>query len=232
MFQISAKETYQNGQIIFEEGSAGDLIYTIESGSIELYKKVGDEMVVVEVLHPGDILGELVFLTKKTHFVSAKAVGKTTVEVVDRDLLDEEFNQLSSNFQRLLKNLGLRLERAIEKSVQPKLRRKDPRVSKVLGLTFKSGASLIKAFSGDISLGGLFIKTDKPLAPGEQFSLKIQLPYTFDILPVECRVAWNRTKTDDPIQRQTGMGIQFINLSPEDRARLREEIIKAEASSE
>lgn len=232
MFQISARETYQNGQVIFAEGSAEDLIYTIESGSIELYKKVGDEMVVVEVLHPGDILGELAFLAKIPRTVSAKAAGTTTVEVIDRVLLDEEFNRLSSSFQMLLKNLGLRLERAIEKSVQPKLRRKDPRVPKVLALTLKSGAALAKTFSGDISVGGLFIKTDKPLAPGEYFTLKLQLPYTFDVLTIECKVAWNRTKTDDLIQQQLGMGVQFINISPEDRTTLREEIVKAEASSE
>lgn len=232
MFQISARETYQDGQVIFAEGSAGDLIYTIESGSIELYKKVGDEMVVVEVLHPGDVLGELAFLAKIPLTVSAKAVGTTRVEVIDRVLLNEEFDRLSSSFQMLLKNLGLRLERAIEKSAQPKLRRKDPRMPKVLALTFKSGAALAKGFSGDISVGGLFIKTDKPLAIGEHFTLKLQLPYTFDVLTIECKVAWNRTKTDTPIQQQMGMGVQFINISPEDRMVLREEIIKAEASNE
>jgi len=129
MFQISARETYQDGQVIFAEGSAEDLIYTIESGSIELYKKVGDEMVVVEVLHPGDILGVLAFLAKIPRTVSAKAVGTTTVEVIDRVLLDEEFNRLSSSFQMLLKSLGLRLEKAIEKSAQPIMRRKDLRLA-------------------------------------------------------------------------------------------------------
>ena len=57
MFHIASEETYQDGQIIFEQGSSGDWIYTIESGAVELYKQVRAEKIVVDVLQPGDIFG-------------------------------------------------------------------------------------------------------------------------------------------------------------------------------
>jgi len=35
MFQTAIEEKYKNGDIIFEEGSSGDWIYVIESGTVE-----------------------------------------------------------------------------------------------------------------------------------------------------------------------------------------------------
>jgi len=108
MFQISSEETYQDGQIIFEEGSAGNLIYTIEDGAVELYKQVGAEKIVVDVLQPGDILGDLAYLAGIGRTVSARAVGATTVGIIDRSFLDKEYNRLSGSLRTILKTCNLK----------------------------------------------------------------------------------------------------------------------------
>ena len=38
MFQIASYETFQDGQIIFEDGSNGDWIYVVEEGEVEISK--------------------------------------------------------------------------------------------------------------------------------------------------------------------------------------------------
>ncbi|MFC1828811.1 TIGR02266 family protein [Thermodesulfobacteriota bacterium] len=226
MFQISTEETYEDGQIIFKEGSSGDWIYLVESGSVELYKMVKSEQVVVEVLQSGDFFGELAYFARIPRTVSARAVGTTTVGIVDRSYLDDEFNRLSGSFRMILKSLVLRLEKTTEKAAESKLHRKEPRVPKVLSLSFKSRAGLINAFSEDMSASGLFIKTTKPLPKGERFLLKLQLPDHSEPIEIESEVSWSRTETDDPAQRSPGMGIKFVTIRPEDRHRLKEEIIK------
>ncbi|MBW1841372.1 MAG: TIGR02266 family protein [Deltaproteobacteria bacterium] len=227
MFQTSADETFEDGQVIFEEGSSGDWIYIVESGAVELYKMVKSEKVVIEVLQSGDVFGELAFFARIPRTVSARAVGATAVGIVDRNYLDEEFNRLSGSFRMILKNLVLRLEKTTEKAAESKLHRKEPRVPKVLSLSFKSRTGLISAFSEDMSAGGIFIKTAKPLPEGERFLLKLKLPDDSDPIEIESEVSWNRTETDDPVQRPPGMGIKFVNIRPADRHRLKEEIIKA-----
>ena len=226
MFQISADETFEDGQVIFEEGSSGDWIYLVESGAVELYKMVKSEKVVIEVLQPGDVFGELAYFARIPRTVTARAVGTTTVGVVDRSYLDEEFNRLSGSFRMILKSLVLRLEKTTEKAAEKKLLRKEPRVPKVLSLSFKSRAGLVSAFSGDMSASGLFIKTAKPLPEGERFLLKLNLPDDADPIEIESEVSWSRAKTDDPSQQPPGMGIKFVNIRTEDRHRLKEEIIK------
>jgi uncharacterized protein (TIGR02266 family) len=226
MFQISTEETYQDGQIIFKEGSSGDWVYTVETGAVELYKQVGADKVVVGVLQPGDIFGELAYLAGIPRTVSARAIGATTVSVIDRTFLDREYNKLSGDFKMILKNLALRLERTTESAV-PELRRQYPRIPKILSLSFKSITSFARAFSGDMSAGGLFIKTPRPLAKGEQFVLKLQLPDASEEITIDCEVSWSRTETDDPVKQPPGMGIKFLEIGIEERQKLQAELIKA-----
>jgi CRP/FNR family cyclic AMP-dependent transcriptional regulator len=114
MLPIATYEDYQDGQIIFEEGSHGDWIYSIESGAVEISKAVEGGRGVIEVLQPGDVFGEIAFISSVPRTARARAVGETTVGLIDRTFLDQEFNKLSQHFQEILKILSLRLKRATE----------------------------------------------------------------------------------------------------------------------
>ena len=118
MLPIATFETYQDGQIIFEEGSHGDWIYAVESGAVELSKAVTGGRAVIAVLESGDIFGEVAFLARIPRTATARAVGETTVGLIDRTFLDTEHNKLSQHFQVILKTLSLRLKRATELLVE------------------------------------------------------------------------------------------------------------------
>lgn len=227
MFQISTEETYQDGQIIFEEGNSGDWVYIIQSGAVELSKKVGERKVVIAVLQPGDIFGELAFIAKIPRTASARAVGPTSVGIIDRTFLDQEYNGLSGSFHTILKSIALRFEKTTEKASHPTLRRKDPRLPEVISLSFKSSAGFVKAFSGDLSASGIFIKTNNPLEKGKSFILKLQLPDVSEALKIGCEVAWNRNETDDPVNQPKGMGIKFTEISPDGHQKLKQALIRA-----
>jgi CRP/FNR family transcriptional regulator, cyclic AMP receptor protein len=114
MYQIATEETFQDGQIIFDEGSSGDWVYMIDSGAVELSKKVEGTKVVIEILKPGDIFGELAFIAHVPRTATARAVGDTTVGIIDRTFLDHEYNKLSQHFQLILRTLALRLKATTE----------------------------------------------------------------------------------------------------------------------
>jgi CRP-like cAMP-binding protein len=118
MLPIATYETYQDGQVIFEEGSHGDWIYAIESGAVELSKAVVGGRAVIVVLESGDVFGEIAFLARIPRTATARAVGETTVGLIDRAFLDTEYNKLSQYFQVILRTLSLRLKRATELLVE------------------------------------------------------------------------------------------------------------------
>ncbi|MFC1798834.1 TIGR02266 family protein [Thermodesulfobacteriota bacterium] len=223
MFQIADEQTFEDGEVIFEEGSFGDWFYVIDSGSVELSRKVKGEKVVIEVLQKEAIFGELGYILKSPRAFTASAVGPTALGIIDREFLDQEYNRLSPSFKVILKTLAMRLKNESENAIYG---RKSPRLPRVLSLTFKSQTSLVKAFSGNASGSGLYIRTDKPLGQGDRFSLKLTLPGDSEPLKIDCEVAWSRIDTDDEKRRPPGMGVQFVQISDADKKRLDNELKK------
>jgi len=116
MFKIASYETFQDGHIIFEEGSNGDWIYVVEEGEVEISKNIGGRKVVIETLKENDIFGEIAYIDKTPRSATATAKGTTIVGTIDRDFFDAEFNKLSADFQKVVKTVAFRLRSATDKS--------------------------------------------------------------------------------------------------------------------
>jgi hypothetical protein len=58
----------------------------------------------------------------------------------------------------------------------------------------------IAGIGKDISIGGMFVETDKPAAFNAEVTVSLQLPGTSKMLSLPARVRW---------VRQNGMGVQF-----------------------
>lgn len=223
MFQVADEHNFEDGQIIWEEGSFGDWIYLIQSGKVELSKKVRGEKVVIDILQADEIFGEMGYVIKSQRIFTARAVGVTTLGIIDRDFLDQEYNRLPDDFKIIMRSLAMRLSKASENL---NTGRKSPRTARILSLVFKSKESLVNAFTGNASSDGLMIKTSKPLQKGEKFSLKLQLPDDPQPLNIDCEVVWSRAQSEDPLHRPLGMGVKFIQISSADKRRLEQELNK------
>ena len=120
MFQIASYETFQDGQIIFQEGSHGDWIYVVDEGAVEISKSVVGEKKIVEILKPGDIFGEMAYIAKIPRTATATACGATIVGLIDRNFFDQEFNKLSADFQLMLKTVAFRLRKTTDDALKTK----------------------------------------------------------------------------------------------------------------
>jgi CRP/FNR family transcriptional regulator, cyclic AMP receptor protein len=118
MFQISSYETFQDGQIIFEEGSNGDWIYVVEEGEVEISKKIDGKRVAIETLKDGDIFGEMSYIDKIPRSATATAKGTVVVGILDRDFFDAEFNKISADFQKILKTVAFRLRKTTDRAIK------------------------------------------------------------------------------------------------------------------
>jgi uncharacterized protein (TIGR02266 family) len=72
--------------------------------------------------------------------------------------------------------------------------------------------SMMLAFSQDVSLGGMFIETREPYAVGSRISLRFNLEPEGPAV-VATGVVTYRVEN-------LGMGVQFVDMSPEDRQRI------------
>lgn len=220
MYHVASEETFEDGQIIFREGAPGDWIYTILSGAVEIFKDVDDRHIVIEILGEGEVFGELGFLGRIKRTAGARAVGPTTLGVIDRAFLDHEFNKLASEFRYILTAVVERFKKMLDRASDFQERR-DARVKRALALSFKDRKTFVKAYTENISPGGIFVRTRNPLSAGERFLLKLQLPELSEPLKIQCEVAWARTVDGESRGEAAGMGLKFLEMSAEDRQALK-----------
>ena len=97
------------------------------------------------------------------------------------------------------------------------------RIPFVRRVTLVSPALTEEAFMIDIGLAGAFIERAEPMPVGQ--ALEIQVPWPGSEIPfrASCRVAWWHPE-GAPLASKSlppGAGLQFVDMSPADRERLR-----------
>ena len=78
--------TFQDLEVIFEEGSYGNEMYIIHSGLIKLVKKSTAGEIVIATIKPGEFFGEMALVDNAPRSVSAVAgADQTRLLALDRD---------------------------------------------------------------------------------------------------------------------------------------------------
>lgn len=97
--------TYENGEVIFEEGSIGKEIYIIRAGKVEVSLRIRGRKIPIAMLEKDDFLGEMAVFTDIRRSGTATAIGKT-------ELVSFTMEEILSNREStvdLLRTLASRL---------------------------------------------------------------------------------------------------------------------------
>jgi len=215
----SGKETYQAGDVILKEGSHGSGVYLLSSGKVEISKVIQGNKIVLDILGPGSVFGEMSYLDPAPRSATATALEDTVLELLDRDFLDREFNQISSEFRGIISNLVKRLRKTNENLVLSP-RRSEERVRLKIRISFKKAGDLFRAYIGNLDSGGLFIKTSKSLPVDTLLDLEFNLPNTDRVIRTTGRVVWTRSQEMSTEKMPPGMGTEFVGMNPDDKALL------------
>ncbi|GHU26671.1 Crp/Fnr family transcriptional regulator [Spirochaetia bacterium] len=77
--------SYKKDSILFSEGEKGEELFIIKSGAVKITKIMNNNEVLLAVLKPGDIFGEMALLESEPRSASAIAHEDCTVMVINRD---------------------------------------------------------------------------------------------------------------------------------------------------
>jgi|SRR5215211_901434 len=80
---------YQAGSTIFEEGDLGDCLHVLRSGAVKVVRPSHDAQIVLDVLGPGKVFGELAVLNSSPRTATLVALADSTTVVVDKDGFDQ-----------------------------------------------------------------------------------------------------------------------------------------------
>ncbi len=93
------------------------------------------------------------------------------------------------------------------------------RVSVAVEIHLTSESHFFSGLSGDISEGGVFVSTYRPLSMGSSVDLEFSLPGANAPVKARGEVRWLREHSP---HEPRGVGIAFADLADEDRARIHE----------
>jgi len=102
-------------------------------------------------------------------------------------------------------------------------RRRARRSALTVRIDYATVDEIFSEFTRDINEGGLFIETEKPHLPGTEVSMQFHLPGGDEVVETVGRVV--RISPGGP-GATPGMGIEFDELTPEDRKRI-DRIVRA-----
>jgi len=99
-------------------------------------------------------------------------------------------------------------------------RRVHARVTVDLEVDYKSADNFLFAYITDISAMGIFVQTNNPEPEGTRLNLCFRTPPELGGKPMELEgeVIWvNHHRPNDSSGRNPGMGIRFVDLTPQQR---------------
>lgn len=110
----------------------------------------------------------------------------------------------------------------------PEEKRQDQRFCLVLQVQYPGQEGFIDDSTENLSAGGAFVRTERPLAVGDRIPLNLTFPGLLDPLALIGVVTWVRPKRED---EPAGVGIQIPEDRPQDRSKLRDLMNRANPSS-
>jgi type IV pilus assembly protein PilZ len=98
----------------------------------------------------------------------------------------------------------------VENVIKDDDRRSSPRAPIELKVEYKRLNSFFADYTKNISHGGTFIRTARPLGVGTDFVFKLGVPTLAEPLVLHGKVQWIVSPEDAGAEREPGMGIHFV----------------------
>lgn len=118
-------QKFQHGEIIFREGEDSDFAYIVESGTVEIFKRLKQGTVLLATLGPGEIFGEMGLLSDQPRSASAAADGTVIVKKLSRDYFSQMLAGQSQEviitmkaWMERLREMNAKISRLVDKQSQ------------------------------------------------------------------------------------------------------------------
>ena len=132
--QETGRVEFSAGAEIFSGGERGTHAYLIETGKVEIFTHYSGERVVLRILGPGDILGDMALLDNAPRSASAVAIEPTTATVITRDQLAGRLEQADPVLRLLLNEMLARYRRELRRFKGQSVEESNPNVTPPLGI--------------------------------------------------------------------------------------------------
>jgi len=91
------QEAFNAGEILFEEGDAGETAYLIRSGEVEILHLIGNEERILARLGRGEIFGEMSLIDNQPRMATARVSADAELSVISRENIQARLGRLETS---------------------------------------------------------------------------------------------------------------------------------------
>jgi CRP-like cAMP-binding protein len=111
-------KTYKDREVIIRQGEAGNCMYVIQSGEVEVLRHKDGVEVQLAIRKNGDFLGEMALFSREVRSATIRALGDARVLTVDRKSLLNSIQKDPSLAFRIIETLSKRI-RDLSEEIAP-----------------------------------------------------------------------------------------------------------------
>lgn len=104
---------YKKGETIIKEGDFGISIYQVIDGKVEIFTESGDEEIKLATLEPGEVIGEMIFLSgnETQRSASVRAATDALLEAWHPSRISQEYDDMPAIVKQMANQTVKRLQR-------------------------------------------------------------------------------------------------------------------------
>lgn len=103
------RRDYKPGDVIFKQGEAGSDAFIVESGRVEISRGDASAEMVLGLVKPGDLIGEMALLDSSPRMATARARSNATCVVIPKRVFDRMLKDGNPILVTVLRTLLRRL---------------------------------------------------------------------------------------------------------------------------
>jgi len=107
-------KVYANGEVIFNEGERGEVMFVIQSGRVAISKQTSSGPLTIATLGPGEIFGEMSLFDKLPRSATAASEGEARVLSIDKQKLFSTINHDPTLVFKILETMSHRIRKLNE----------------------------------------------------------------------------------------------------------------------
>ena len=102
-------KTYPAGTVLIRHGDAGDCMYVIQAGRVEVLHEHEGQEVPLTILGEGDVFGEIALFQREARTATVRALGEVRVLTVDKRTFMRRVHEDPSLAFRILQKMSQRI---------------------------------------------------------------------------------------------------------------------------
>lgn len=107
---------YNDGEVILRQGEAGECMYVVQEGEVEVYTEQDGEEVSLAIRKAGELIGEMAIFEREVRSASVRARGEARVLTLDKKNFLRRINEDPSLAFRIVQAMSGRI-RELSKEV-------------------------------------------------------------------------------------------------------------------